>query len=128
MNIATYNVWNSDRGMPNRKKYIIDEIMNIKADIICLQEVHSKEMADEIASKVGYPYSFFDNYEAEQEGLCVLSKIPFIECKSWLDKVNAIYCSFLYNNKILSIVNIHLPWDSVAEREKQIIKLQPPSR
>lgn len=39
MKIATYNVWNSDTGMPERENQIIDEINALDADIIALQEV-----------------------------------------------------------------------------------------
>ena len=49
MRIATYNVWNSERGMPVREKYLINEIRNVKADVICLQEVHNEELAQRIA-------------------------------------------------------------------------------
>ena len=39
MKIATYNIWNSESGMPYRIKYIVNEIKLINADVICLQEV-----------------------------------------------------------------------------------------
>ena len=37
MIIATYNVWDSDVGMPMRTQHLIDEIVEVKADNICLQ-------------------------------------------------------------------------------------------
>lgn len=123
MKIATYNIWNCEMGMPYRTGCIINEIADVNADVICLQEVHSKEVAGDIADRTGYPYSFFDNYRDSTEGLCILSNISFDECESWLDSANAIYCSFLYNNKSVSIVNVHLPWDSIAERERQIVDI-----
>ena len=42
MRIATYNIWNSATGMPERKQQLIEEIIKISADIICLQEVPNK--------------------------------------------------------------------------------------
>ena len=42
MKIAIYNIWNSEEGMPYRSEYIISEIQEIKADVICLQEVRNK--------------------------------------------------------------------------------------
>lgn len=42
MKIATYNIWNSESGMPYRIKYIVNEIKLINADVICLQEVSSR--------------------------------------------------------------------------------------
>lgn len=123
MKIATYNIWNSDEGMPCRSKYIISEIQRMNADVICLQEVKNRAMAEEIAGKAGYQQCFFEHYQNDEEGLCILSKIPFGECDSWLDDANAIYCSFLHNDKKIAVINIHLPWDSEAEREQQIIEI-----
>ncbi len=123
MKIATYNIWNSENGMPYRNNYIVNEIQKIKADIICLQEVHNRELAENIAVSVGYQYWYFENYPNAEEGLCILSHIPFEECDSWLNASNAIYCSIVYNKKKVSIINVHLPWDSVVERERQIISI-----
>ena len=39
MKLATYNIWNSSAGMPLRFTQIVNEIVNLDADIICLQEV-----------------------------------------------------------------------------------------
>lgn len=123
MKIATYNIWNSENGMPYRSEYIVEEITKIKADVLCLQEVHDQKLAEIIADHAGYQYWYFDNYQNAEEGLCILSCIPFEECDSWLDFSNAIYCSFLQNGKRFSVVNVHLPWDSVAERERQIVNI-----
>ncbi len=120
MKIATYNIWNSESGMPYRENHIIDEILKVKADIICLQEVSGKAMVESIAEKAGYEYYFFDHYENDEEGLCILSKIPFAECDSWLHKANAIYASFEWNDKTIAVINLHLPWDSVAERSGKL--------
>ncbi len=123
MKIATYNIWNTESGMPYRSKYIINEIQKINADILCLQEVHNKEMAESIAVSLEYQYCFFDNYRDNEEGLCILSRIPFLENESWLDDANAIYCSFLFEKKKISVINVHLPWDSEAQREHQIVDI-----
>lgn len=123
MRIATYNIWNSEIAMPRRIECIVNEIKCARADLICLQEVHNKTLAVESADKAGFSYCFFDHYRNSEEGLCVLSRIPFNECDSWLDKANAIFCSFMVDNKEVSVVNLHLPWNSVAEREMQIIEI-----
>lgn len=60
MKIATYNIWNSESGMPYRIKYIVNEIKLINADVICLQEVSSKKLAESIAANAIY-CSFFYN-------------------------------------------------------------------
>ena len=49
LKIATYNIWNSESGMPYRIKYIVNEIKLINADVICLQEVSSRKLAEGIA-------------------------------------------------------------------------------
>lgn len=123
MKIATYNIWNSEAGMPYRSKYIVNEIQKIEADVICLQEVCNRELAENIANSAGYEYWYFDNYQNDEEGLCILSHIPFSECDSWINDVNAIYCSFLHDGKNVSVINVHLPWDSVAERERKIVDI-----
>ena len=121
--IATYNIWNSEEGMPQRENYIIDEIINCNADIVCLQEVHDKVQAEKIALKANYKYLFFDNYRCEAEGLCILSKKPFDKCSSWYENTNAMQVAFSYNNKTISVINLHLPWDSVIKRENQIVDI-----
>ncbi len=100
-----------ERGLP---------ISKVNPDIICLQEVRSKTLAEEIACKVEYPYVFFDNYSDEKEGLCTLSKCAWTECESWMEDTNAIYGSVLWNQKRIAVVNLHLPWNRVSIRQKQI--------
>ena len=39
MKIASYNIWDSEAGMPERFSQITDEIINTGSDIVCLQEV-----------------------------------------------------------------------------------------
>lgn len=120
MRVATYNVWNSEKGMPQREQYVIDEIVKINADIVCLQEVRDRVQAETITKSADYSHCFFDHYPGEAEGLCILSKIPFSRCVSWITSCNSLFCSFVYNHKLIGIVNLHLPWDSVLRREKQI--------
>ena len=78
MKIATYNIWNSESGMPYRIKYIVNEIKLINADVICLQEVSSRKLAEGIAANADYPYWYFDNYPDNEEGLCIMAKMPFL--------------------------------------------------
>lgn len=123
MKIATYNVWNSECGMPNRLQCVIDEILAADADVICLQEVRDRAMAEEIAGRAGYSHCCFDSDNHEERGLFILSRIPFTECESRIGAANAICCSFSWKDRIWSVVNLHLPWDSVMEREKQIVSI-----
>ena len=67
LKIATYNIWNSESGMPYRIKYIVNEIKLINADVICLQEVSTRKLAESIAANVDYLYWYFDNYPDNEE-------------------------------------------------------------
>ena len=57
MRIATYNIWDSETGIPMRFRQLIDEIIRIKADIICLQEVSDHEKHNSFSTLCGYDYS-----------------------------------------------------------------------
>ena len=94
MKIATYNIWNSEAGMPFRFWQIINEIKNIQADIICLQEVANQKQHNSLAAVCGYAYSHYQI----QTGL-----------KS--------------ETKTILSINVHLPWDSAYSREKAIVNI-----
>ena len=123
MKIATYNIWNSQQGMPARKDHIIREIRKVDADVLCLQEVSNKMLAEEIAAAAGYPHLFFDHYPDEAEGLCILSRRPIEQSGTWMDRFYAIYAVLEQDGKHICVINLHLPWDSVGEREKQIVQI-----
>jgi len=48
MKIATYNIWDSEAGMPYREDQIINEINTLDSDIIVLQEVRNKDFSEKI--------------------------------------------------------------------------------
>lgn len=70
MRIATYNIWNSDVGMPMRFQQLIGEITEAGADILCLQEVADSEKHNAFSSLCGYDYSCWQ----AQTGLSILSR------------------------------------------------------
>lgn len=119
--LATYNIWNSDEGMPFRAECMAKEIQKINSDILCLQEVKDKTMAYELADKLEMS-CYFISYANDEGGICLLSAYPIIEKEDWM-YVNAQYAAIQYNLKTLGIVNTHLPWDSVIKREKYISKI-----
>lgn len=123
MRIATYNIWDSQDGMPYRTQHLIEEIEKISADIVCLQEVCDRKMAEDISKLNNYEFCCFENYSGEDEGLAILSKRPFISTVTLLGRANALIGLFDVCGKKLCIVNIHLPWDSPINREKQIIEI-----
>lgn len=114
--LATYNIWNSDEGMPFRGDCILTEIRKVMPDILCLQEVKDKALAEKMADELGMNCHFV-NYPAENEGICVLSKNPILEKDSWIKDANAQYIQIEFGSKRIGVVNLHLPWDSVLKRE-----------
>ncbi len=116
MRLATYNIWNSQMGMPLRFAQIVNEIMNLNADIICLQEVADVRMHDEIASQCKYPFFCF----YPQYGLSVLSRLPIDGSR---ELPYALAARVTVNQKNVILVNVHLPWDSVIKQENAIVEI-----
>lgn len=120
MKIASYNIWNSDTAMPLRAQQIYDEINFLDSDVICLQEV-STTIYNQFKEKTpNYPYTYFQEYEGESEGLAVLSKVPL---ESTVGLGCAIYVTFKLNNKLIKFINVHLPWASIIEKERLIVEI-----
>lgn len=121
MRIATWNIWNSDAGMPSRAMQLQLEITNINADIICLQEVKNLAILKKLNEKSKYPYSVFLNHPNEEEGQSVLSRYPLSDAQylngSMLATANTPYGR-------IAFVNVHLSWESALQREKQIIEAE----
>lgn len=116
MKIATYNIWDSDMGMPIRFRQLTDEISRIKADIICLQEVSDDEKHHSFSKLCGYDYSHWQTHT----GLSILSRYP-------IDKTDDFeYGTSAYiqlKGKTLLVINVHLPWESASLREKTIVSI-----
>ncbi|MCH5324328.1 MAG: endonuclease/exonuclease/phosphatase family protein [Eubacterium sp.] len=116
MKIATYNIWNSDAGMPARFGQLADVIAGLGADIICLQEVASLKKHNELSELCKYGYSHWQ----EQTELSVLSRYPINEVFDYkYGTAVLIQCE----NKTLLLINVHLPWDKASERERGIVDI-----
>ena len=124
MRIATYNVWNSEQAMPRREVFLIEEMRKADADVLALQEVRSKEAAETMAVEAGYEHFCFYSYPEETEGLALFSRTPFLACGSWMDEAWAVYATTMIAGHILSVVNVHLPWNSEKERQRQIMAVE----
>ena len=120
MRIATYNIWNSATGMPERKQQLIAEISKISADIICLQEVPGKTEHQDLAERCGYQFAVFHEHADEEEGLSILSRYPI---KNFEYDQNCIFAKIEIQNKNLLVINTHLPWDSAVNRESAVINV-----
>lgn len=128
MKIATYNVWNEDKGVGGRFEQLIHEIVCVDADIIALQEVTTKFYNDLVKKEIGYQHSIFRKYSDEDEGLAILSKYPIDSCvflqeHSDYSSSKALNILLRYGVSRVSLTNVHLPWDSVREKEKQIVAI-----
>ncbi len=114
MRIATYNVWNSDAGMPARFGQITNEIRKVGADIFCLQELSEREKHDKIAEL--YAYSYWQ----KRTGLSVMSKFPIQNV--FEDDFSVFACMTVEGKSVLT-ANVHLPWDKASKREQSIVKI-----
>ena len=129
MKIATYNVWNENKGIGDRINQIINEIENINADVIALQEITPCFFQEHLSLLKTYPYSKFSKYTNEEEGLAILSKYPFSTCTFLhLDDNYANSCALnvLLNieNVTISFTDVHLPWDSIRIKEEHTIVIR----
>ena len=116
MKIATYNIWDSDMGMPIRFRQLIDEITGIKADIICLQEVSDGEKHHSFSKLCGYDHSHWQS----QTGLSILSRYP-IDKTADFEYGTSAYIQL--ESKTLLVINVHLPWERASVREKAIVNI-----
>ena len=126
MRIATYNIWNDDCGGEARQRHIVEEINAVQADVIGLQEVAPAVYHDLLADL--YPYSVFRAYAGEDEGLAILSKHPILEI-TWLhecaehDNSAGLNVVLAVQERRISFMNLHLPWDSAIQKERQIVAI-----
>lgn len=120
MKIATYNIWNSDRGMPLRMQQIIDEIKTVNADVFCLQEVDG-EAYKKIASELDeYEHNYYNNSDTGCDGLLILSKYPILTKRY---TKCAVFITFEHEYKTYLVVNLHLPSDNITQEEQFIIDI-----
>lgn len=124
MRIATYNIWNENKGPGGRFDQLIDEIRGLGADIIGLQEV-SPAFCQSCLPKTGYPYWEYRQYAGEEEGLAILCRQPIQECTFLQPLAEYGHSAALHiltelDGIRLSVANLHLPWDSARQKELQI--------
>ena len=126
MKLATYNIWNDERGGKVRQRQVADEIAAAQADVIGLQEVSPGLFHERLAGL--YPYAAFRVYAGEDEGLAVLSRYPIIETV-WLHEMPehgrsaALGVIVEAAGRRIAVTNLHLPWDSAMQKEKQIVAI-----
>lgn len=126
LRIATYNIWNDDAGQDKRAPYILDEISNLRADCVGLQEVTQDFYRTFLAAWEEFPFTCFYNYSGEEEGLAVLCRYPieesfFLQTSKEHGQSNALHTLITANGVRISLTNLHLPWDSARQQERQIV-------
>lgn len=124
LRFATYNIWNDDSGQEKRAARILQELSAIHADIVGLQEVTENFYKDFLCLDTSLHHIFF-RYKGEDEGLAIISKYPleevfFLQSSPEFAQSNALNVRFSVNGLRFSVTNVHLPWDSVRQQEKQI--------
>ena len=128
MKIATYNVWNEDKGIGKRFNQLIHEINTVDVDIIGLQEVTPFFFNNYLVKETNYKYCIYEKYKEEEEGLAILSKYPinthfFLHDSEEYSNSNALIAFFELNGIQFSFANVHLPSDSIKEQETQVIAI-----
>lgn len=124
MKIATYNVWNESSNLELRKEQLIQEICAVDVDIIGFQEMPG-DLYETFAERLEYPYHVYEQYTGEDEGLAIFSKYPiresyFLHTHEEHGFSNALSTVLDVEGKAVSVTNVHLPWDSALQKEKQI--------
>lgn len=118
MRIASYNLWNSDVGMPTRAQQLVTEMQTVQADILCLQEVQDRAHYEFVLKTLDFPYTCFQNHKNEHEGMAILSRYPITRPKY---TSHAVIVSITLGDKKIALSNIHLDWNSALNREKDVI-------
>ena len=119
MKIATYNIWDDNRGMPGRMEQIHAQIQSLGADILCLQDVPSDILCKALAQKGGFDYSFHSPFPGSCD-LAILSRFPLVSAHNIADsQVVAVDIGGV----TLEVINVHLPWNHVLVRERHAVKL-----
>ena len=116
MRIATYNIWNSSRGMPRRGELLIDEVKALDADILALQEV-SEDASEMIAKECGYEHHCF---ATDPYGLAILSRYP-ITSHRVVDY--GLMAMIQCGEDTMLVTDVHLPYDSVLKQEHSMVNI-----
>lgn len=116
MRILTYNLWDSPAGMPEREKHIRQVILSCNADILCLQEVSDTDILHTLAEAAACPYIQY----SKDSGIAVLTGKTFLPAWQYRYASAVILKEKTFT---VQIVNVHLPWNSAAEREEAVLRI-----
>jgi len=97
LKIMSYNIWNYNEPWVERRKLIVDTILEADPDIVGLQEIRDDrkynpvghDQARQIAERTGFDYQYqpamvYSRKPRSVEGLCIMSRHP-IESTSYIE-------------------------------------------
>lgn len=92
-----------------------------------LQEV-TAPVYNALVEQLDYEYHIFSAYQNDSEGLAFFSKFPieqefFLNTSAEHSNSDALNVIIKADGFTFSITNLHLPWDSILSKEKQIIAI-----
>lgn len=116
MRISTYNIWDNERGMPDRFFHIIEEIRKNKADILCLQELPNYETFNSIGENCGYEEGYW--HSEYGIGICTNYDVTDVFKSEY-----GIAASIDVHGTQILVINVHLPWRSAIKREEIIVDM-----
>ena len=127
MKIATYNIWNSSRGCPERIRHIVETIKALDADIVGLQEVNEtawKAISEAFPDRDRRHFL----YRGDDEGLAFISKYPIIKMR-FLNSAqdyptDALVITAKVCRKEVDFATFHLTWNSEEKRMREIANLE----
>ena len=127
MRIATYNIWNSGRGCPERIVHIVETIKALDADVIGLQEVNEAAW-DAISEAFPNHEKCHFLYRGDDEGLTFVSKYPIIKTR-FLNcdpeyPTDALIITADVDGKEIDFATFHLTWNSEEKRMCEITNLE----
>jgi len=118
MRFATYNIWYE--GIDIRAAQLFMEIDKTDADVIGLQEV-PPDFYEQLTRECKYKHSAYAAID-DEVGLAIVSKHPILAETSLVESGALAQNIFFEKDGMrFSVTNVHLPWDSALEKEKQIV-------
>lgn len=116
MKLVTLNTWGKCGPYQERWDYFVQELMELKPDILCLQEVCDEELTQILKSAFGFTQSA----SAYDSGLLIISNMAFLDSQILTyqyqspsersDERKAIMTKIKFAETELVIANTHLAW------------------
>lgn len=131
MKLMTLNTWGKCGPYQERWNYLLEDLIELKPDILCLQEV----MNDELTQILNSTFGFTQSAHAYDSGLLILSNLALHDShvvtyrhqspSERNDERKAIIAKIKFGDKEVVIANTHLAWreEDRPVRDKQMKEL-----